>query len=221
MNTAQVAPRLRFRLVLALVLAGPCAHFLSACEKAGVEESRVPKESSPPAVAEPPAAPSAVPGIEAAGVPQASPASQAPQASAPGAWPWQAPESWRLVPGERPMRLATYEMQGPSGPVEVAISRFPGDVGGMLANVNRWRGQVGLPPASEADLAGMIEPFETPGFKGSLLHIQGVEQHIVVASIFEAGANQTWTVRVSAPPAIAEAVKPEIFAFARTFGVAK
>ena len=67
----------------------------------------------------------------------------------------------------------------------------------------------------------MIEPFETPGFKGSLLHIQGVEQHIVVASIFETGANQTWTVRVSAPPAIAEAVKPEVFAFARTFGVAK
>lgn len=119
------------------------------------------------------------------------------------------------------MRLATYQMQGPSGPVEVAISRFPGDVGGMLANVNRWRGQVGLPPATDADLAGMIEPFESPGFNGSLLHIQGAEQHIVVASIFEPGANQTWTVRVSGTPEVAAAVKADIFAFARTFGTSK
>lgn len=119
------------------------------------------------------------------------------------------------------MRLATYVLEGPSGAVEVAINRFPGDVGGMLANVNRWRGQVGLAPATESDLAAMIEPFENPGFKGSLLHIQGTEQHIVVASIFEIEANQTWTVRVSATPMVAEAVKADVFAFARTFGVAK
>lgn len=116
------------------------------------------------------------------------------------------------------MRLATYEMQGPSGPIEVAISRFPGDVGGMLANVNRWRGQVGLPPTTEAEFAEMIEPFNNDRFSGSLLHIEGVEQHIVVASIFESEANQTWTVRVSAVPTVASAIKGEVFAFARTFG---
>lgn len=119
------------------------------------------------------------------------------------------------------MRLATYEMQGPSGPIEVAISRFPGDVGGMLANVNRWRGQVGLPPTTESELADMIEPFENDRFSGSLLHIEGAEQHIVVASIFETNANQTWTVRVSAAPAVASAMKGEVFAFARTFGAAE
>ena len=119
------------------------------------------------------------------------------------------------------MRLATYQMQGPAGPVEVAISKFPGDVGGMLANVNRWRGQVGLAPAVETDLEGMIERFENPGFNGSLLHIQGAEQHIVVASIFETGTNHTWTVRISGSPEVAEAVKADVFAFARTFGAAK
>jgi hypothetical protein len=36
---------------------------------------------------------------------------------------------------------------------EVAISHFPGDVGGDLANVNRWRQQVALPPIDEAGLA--------------------------------------------------------------------
>ena len=117
------------------------------------------------------------------------------------------------------MRLATYEMQGPAGPVEIAISQFPGDVGGMLANINRWRGQVGLAPVTEPEIAGLIEStFENPGFKGTLFHIKGAEQHIVVASMREASPDRTWTVRATVPPDVAAAIKPEVFEFARTFG---
>lgn len=116
------------------------------------------------------------------------------------------------------MRLATYVVQGPEGPVEIAISRFPGDVGGMLANVNRWRGQVGLPPTTEAELDGMIERFQSPGFEGALLHIKGAEQHIVVASLYEASGDRTWTVRMSGTESIATSVREELFEFARSFG---
>ncbi|MBX3360308.1 MAG: hypothetical protein KF912_15200 [Phycisphaeraceae bacterium] len=187
-----------------------------ACERAGVEEHRVEKEGAAPSLPNKDSEKT-----QAAPAPQDSLTAPAPEASRSDNWPWRAPAAWRHVPGERPMRLATYEMQGPSGPIEVAISRFPGDVGGMLANVNRWRGQVGLPPTTESELADMIEPFENDRFSGSLLHIEGAEQHIVVASIFETNANQTWTVRVSAAPAVASAMKGEVFAFARTFGAAE
>ncbi len=193
---------------------------LAGCEKPAIEEQRVPKE--PPAAIVPDASPSPAPSPSQPAAPApADPPARTTDASRTAEWPWIVPDDWTFVPGERPMRLATYQVQGPSGPVEVAISRFPGDVGGMLANVNRWRGQVGLPPATDADLAGMIEPFENPGFNGSLLHIRGAEQHIVVASIFESGANQTWTVRVSGTPEVAAAVKAGLFAFARTFGAPK
>jgi cysteinyl-tRNA synthetase len=40
---------------------------------------------------------------------------------------------------------------------EVAVTVFPGTVGGLTANVNRWRGQIGLPPASEADIQAQIQ----------------------------------------------------------------
>ncbi|MBX3317155.1 MAG: hypothetical protein KF902_09875 [Phycisphaeraceae bacterium] len=184
-----------------------------ACERSGVEEHRGEKEGAAPSLPNKDSEKA-----PAATSPQESLTASAPEGSRSDNWPWRAPATWRLVPGERPMRLATYEMQSPSGPIEVAISRFPGDVGGMLANVNRWRGQVGLPPTTEAELAEMIEPFNNDRFSGSLLHIEGVEQHIVVASIFESEANQTWTVRVSAVPTVASAIKGEVFAFARTFG---
>lgn len=198
---------------------------LAGCEKPTIQEHQVPKEVPAPTA---PRVSTEQPSPPAPTSTQTTPASVDPQAVPPTAeatpssqWPWIVPDNFTFVPGERPMRLATYQIQGPVGPVEVAISRFPGDVGGMLANVNRWRGQVGLPPTTDADLAGMIEPFENPGFNGSLLHIQGAEQHIVVASIFESGANQTWTVRVSGPPEVAQAVKADVFDFARTFGAPK
>src|SRR5208283_3168699 len=57
---------------------------------------------------------------------------------------WQAPAEWKTLPGNA-MRRGSYGVGG----AEVAITAFPGDVGGVLANVNRWRGQAGLAPVDE------------------------------------------------------------------------
>lgn len=139
------------------------------------------------------------------------------EAAAPSEQPWTTPESWSESPDVPSMRLATLVIDDESGPVEVAISRFAGDVGGMLANVNRWRGQVGLPPVGQAELDGLLERFESPGFEGALLHIEGERQHMLVASIYETAADRTWFVRVLEEPEIAERVKDEVFEFARSF----
>lgn len=189
---------------------------LAGCEESGVEERTVPEgvevidgpaEPPPPAVPAEPAGP-------------AGP-TEAPDAAA-ASWPWTAPAGWRFVDESRPMRLATYVIETDAGPdadlVEVAISRFPGDVGGMLANVNRWRGQVGLPPAGEDELDGMMDRFENPGFVGHTMRLDGPSQHMLVASISEPGADRTWFVRVTTDATTADAVEAEVFGFARSFG---
>ena len=43
------------------------------------------------------------------------------------------------------MVLASYNISAKEGSPTVTVSMFPGDVGGVLANVNRWRGQLGQP----------------------------------------------------------------------------
>lgn len=48
------------------------------------------------------------------------------------------------------MRLATFTFGSAS---ECAISAFPGDTGGLVPNVNRWRQQLGLEPLSDAEVA--------------------------------------------------------------------
>jgi hypothetical protein len=62
---------------------------------------------------------------------------------------WQTPEGWTQKEGSSEFRFAQIEM---GGGLTLVVSRFPGDVGGTLANVNRWRGQLQLPPVAADDL---------------------------------------------------------------------
>ncbi|NRA37401.1 MAG: hypothetical protein HRU15_04625 [Planctomycetes bacterium] len=50
--------------------------------------------------------------------------------------------------------LKTYTM---ADGVSLVISEMPGDAGGLMRNVNRWRGQVGLVAASEQSLANFTK----------------------------------------------------------------
>lgn len=209
----------RGRALVAVVLAVGAG----GCRERGVEEQRVPKGADAPAdvPAEGGAAGAALPGdapVEAGG--GVAPAGAAAQTGGAGgaAWPWRVPEGWREADEAVPMRLVTYEAPVSGGVAEVAVSRFPGDVGGMLANVNRWRGQVGLAPVGEGEVEGLLERFESPGFSGALLHLEGAERDMLAASIYEAAEDRTWFVRVTAPAEVARAVKGEVFAFARSFG---
>ena len=66
---------------------------------------------------------------------------------------WSAPPHWQSKPASN-LRKATYVIPGAAaGPAELAITAFPGAVGGELANVNRWRAQLQLPPLDTAGLA--------------------------------------------------------------------
>lgn len=58
----------------------------------------------------------------------------------PDGWTQQAPSS---------MKLLSFAIGSPPELIsELSVSAFPGDVGGQLANINRWRRQVGLGPIS-------------------------------------------------------------------------
>src|SRR5688572_23362445 len=108
--------------------------------------------------------------------------------SEPGG-PWKVPAGWRQDARQRPMRFATFLIGEGDAAVEVAVSQFPGDVGGLLANVNRWRGQVGLAPVTEAELPSIVQPFENPGFKGVTMRLNGPTQHMLAAAITEEKAD--------------------------------
>jgi len=64
---------------------------------------------------------------------------------------WQTPEGWKAAPASD-MRLINFRV-GPRGEAECYVTVLPGAAGGVAANVNRWRRQLGLAPISESDIA--------------------------------------------------------------------
>jgi hypothetical protein len=62
------------------------------------------------------------------------------------------PPGWTREPNANSMRILTLSTGGDK-PAQIIVSRLSANFGGMLMNLTRWRGEVGLPPAeSDADL---------------------------------------------------------------------
>lgn len=134
---------------------------------------------------------------------------------------WTVPAGWIKLDGEKPMRVATFKAGEGATAVEVAISVFPGDVGGLLGNVNRWRGQVGLGPITQDQLAANVTPFEVPGFAGNTMRLKGEAQHMLGAAIKEVKAERTWFIKITGTPAAIDAQEAAFIAFAKSFVPAK
>ena len=64
---------------------------------------------------------------------------------------WDLPETWIPSKGHS-MRLASFDIPFSKGVGDLSIVSLSGSSGGLLANVNRWRGQVELDPISESDI---------------------------------------------------------------------
>ena len=56
---------------------------------------------------------------------------------------------------------------------EVTVTPLPEAAGGIAANVNRWRGQLGLPPASDSELKAAAQPYEVDGQSSHLVRLLG------------------------------------------------
>lgn len=130
---------------------------------------------------------------------------------------WTVPVGWQKADGQRPMRVATFTVAGG----EVAISQLGGNAGGLLANVNRWCGQVGLAPVTAEQLPALAPQFEITGFTGNTMRLKGAEKHLVAAVIYEPKADRTWFVKLLGPPALADQHEAALIAFAKSFAPGK
>ena len=144
--------------------------------------------------------------------PEASASSSAPApASAPavsggsggtdGLPNWQVPSGWKAA-GPKPMRLASFDIPNAAGNGDVSISKLSGNGGGLLANVNRWRGQVGLAPLEAGALAANSKTVATAGGdSGTWVELVGTEKTILGAIV--ARGEVSWFFKLTAPSAVA------------------
>jgi hypothetical protein len=210
-----MSPRTSFLSLAAATL------LLAGCGEEKVTTYRVPKEQD-----------AAMPGQsapEAANPDAATPSGPAPSGPAPSmadtAVPtaegdglaWQAPGGW--VPKKASaMRKGSFTVAGPGGDADLSITAFPGDVGGELANVNRWRSQIGMTPLAASELDGAVS------------HLQVNNLDLVVVELFPTGdpksksilgamvpyAGSTWFFKLAGPGTSVQAAREAFLGFLHT-----
>lgn len=131
------------------------------------------------------------------------------------------PEGWTPVPPGQ-MRVASFAVKGVDGKqADVSVIPLPGSAGGVPANVNRWRGQVGLPPASEAEIKRMAEAIQISGQPAELYDIAGTnvgngEAVRILASI-QNRDGMAWFFKMTGDEHLVAQQKPTFITYLKTF----
>jgi len=144
----------------------------------------------------------------------------APAGSGNGEPQFSVPTNWtETTPG--PMLFKSYTASSADGKMAKAtVSFFPGDVGGEFANINRWRGQMGLAPISESQLGSVTQSIDTSGGKVTLVDFTGTDGKTglpgrLVAVMLRHGDN-TWFYKLTGDGAAVESQKETFLKFVQS-----
>ncbi len=200
------------RQVLAALALAAAPLLLGGCREGKVTEYTVPKEKDPEL---PAAGTGGAPGGDQPSAPAGAMAGAAVPTASGAALTWTAPPSWVPRPGS-PMRKASFAVPGAGGSADLSVTAFPGDVGGELANINRWRGQVGLPPLPEEGLPGAAERFQANGLSFAVVDLassQGPKRLLGAIVPFGDG---TWFFKLIGPDPVVSSQKQAFLDFLKT-----
>jgi hypothetical protein len=122
---------------------------------------------------------------------------------------WSLPKGWAEAPGDG-MRFATLKLPV-AGRVEATVVVLPGPAGGELANVNRWRGQIALPPIDEAALAKARTAVKSKAGTVNVYDFtsEGQSKTRVVAGLITTADGNTWFLKLTGDATLVAKVRPD------------
>ena len=124
---------------------------------------------------------------------------------------WDTPEGWTEVPPSS-MRYASFSASTENGDkIDISVVTFAGEGGSDPDNVNRWRGQIGLPPLDENAVASQITAVKTADATFSATDIVGANARTIAAWTHHEG--RVWFFKATGPSAAVEKEKPKFVKF--------
>jgi hypothetical protein len=134
---------------------------------------------------------------------------------------WQVPPHWQPQNPPGPMLTAKFNIKDDQGKqAEVTVSSLAGDGGGALPNVNRWRGQLLLPPVTAEELPKLGTPIDLNGRSVTLYEMEGTwaktgdPARMLVLSVPSGG--QTWFFKLTGDAQLAAREKETFLGFVRS-----
>ena len=133
---------------------------------------------------------------------------------------WTKPDGWSEQSLSE-MRLGSFKVDGPNGSsADVSVIAFPGEAGGLVSNLNRWRGQLQLEPLDENQLSQMIQRTEVDNAPTYLVDFQTAQNAPKPSRILGAvlqTADRAWFVKMTGPPELIESQRPKFLDFVKSF----
>lgn len=116
---------------------------------------------------------------------------------------YQLPEGWREQFTQNQMALASFSIDANGKRADVTVTRFPGRAGGLVDNINRWRGQLELPPQTDEQLKPDLKDVAVGDSTGKLVEIVGAdkagEPRQEILGVVVVRGEQTWFFKMKGP----------------------
>jgi len=133
---------------------------------------------------------------------------------------WTVPAGWKQLPGND-MRYASFEVAADHPDLLLTVVPLGKDPGSLLSNVNRWEGQIHLPPSSQDDLKDLISPITVAGAPALIFDRTGpapadhTQPQRILAAILAHG-DRTWFLKLAGPNNLVQAQKPTFDTFVQS-----
>ena len=107
------------------------------------------------------------------------------------------PKEWKETPPGT-LQIHRFVVGDPKDPVEISISSAGGD---LVANVNRWRAQVGLQPIGEGEMASALSDTKVFDLKAGQIEIIGPpgEKQQAIIGIIAPSGRTNWFIKLKGP----------------------
>lgn len=128
------------------------------------------------------------------------------------------PEGWKEQSAAGKMWLAGFRVEADGQVAEITVTPLGGLAGGIAGNVNRWRGQVGLPEASEEQIVKASQTIEVAGVKSTYVDLAGPQGRRMLAVISPRGEN-TWFIKMLGPSDLVGKQRAAFESFAKSLRI--
>jgi hypothetical protein len=128
---------------------------------------------------------------------------------------YQLPPGWTRQAKPVELSVATFQAGSNDKVVTITVSRLPGKAGGLVANLTRWRGKLGLPPIDDDQLPKEMLWLTVDGEKTPYVDLANpakADSYRILGVVAERGP-VTWFFKMQGPPDLVGQQKAAFEAF--------
>lgn len=132
---------------------------------------------------------------------------------------WAAPDHWAAKPLGA-MRRGSFAPKNAAGEADCSIFVFPAATNPLRANLDRWRGQIGLAKLTDEQFATAVTTLDSAGLSFAVVDLlgkqPGADQATRVLGAVLYRGEEAWFFKLAGPDAVVAAEKTAFLDFLRT-----